>query len=115
MILTLPWPSSALHGHAKGNRWPKIKATKIHREAAWALALQAKVQRDPTAALTFTYHPPNNRRRDCQNMPGMLKPAIDGIAQAMGCDDHGFRVRYPDTFGECVKGGAVVVEIGGAA
>ena len=113
MILTLPWPSPALHAHAKGDRWTKIKATKKYRRDCWLLALVAKVARDPQAVLTITYHPPNLRRRDAQNMPYSCKPLIDGIADAMKCDDHGFKVRYPDSFAGPVKGGAVVVKIGG--
>ena len=55
--------------------------------------------------------PPDRRKRDCQNMPHMLKAYIDGIADAMGCDDNGFRVRYPDRFDHTVKGGAILCEV----
>jgi crossover junction endodeoxyribonuclease RusA len=110
--IRLPWPPGGLQPHAKGSWRPKAKATKAYREAAFWLAKEARVERDPNAVLTFTYLPPDRRRRDAQNLPGMLKPAVDGIAQAMGCDDNGFRCRFPDRFDEPTKGGAVVVQIG---
>ena len=111
--ITLPWPDGRLAGHANGSRWPRIKATKIYRTAAWSLTKEAKVPRAPTAALSVSYHPPTGRggKPDVQNMPGRCKPLIDGIADAMGCDDRRFRVRYPDHFSEPVKGGAVVIEV----
>ena len=44
-------------------------------------------------------------------MPGMMKAGIDGIADAMGCDDHGFRPRWPEAFNEPTKGGAVMIHV----
>jgi crossover junction endodeoxyribonuclease RusA len=65
----------------------------------------------PGAVLEFTYSPPDRRKRDVQNLPHMLKAAIDGIADAMGCDDHGFRCVFPSQFSEPVPSGAVLVHI----
>jgi crossover junction endodeoxyribonuclease RusA len=110
-VITLPWPPKGLQPHAKGHWWAKARATKAYREQAFWLAKAAGVTADPNARLVFAYHPPNRARRDCQNMPGMLKAAVDGIAQAMGCDDHGFRCAFPEVFADPVKGGAVVVEV----
>lgn len=109
--IVLPWPPAALQPHAKGSRWPKIRATKTYRQQAFWLAKEAGVAADPTAILTVIYHPPDRARRDCQNMHGRIKAAIDGIADAMGCDDHGFRVRFPEAFAAVVKRGAVIVEV----
>jgi crossover junction endodeoxyribonuclease RusA len=109
--IRLPWPSSKLNGHAKGHWRAKALATKRYREACAWLAKEAAVPCDPQAILTFTYYPPNYRRRDAQNMPGMLKAAVDGIADAMGCDDREFRCRFPDGFEGPVPSGLVVVEI----
>lgn len=111
--LELPWPSTALTPHAKGHWFTKANATRKARRDAYYIALDAKVQPNPTAILTVTYHPPNNARRDCANMHGRMKAAIDGIADAMGCDDNGFRVRFPDSFAEVVRGGCVVIEVQG--
>ena len=109
--ITLPWPPSGLQPHAKGSRWAKSSATRAYRRDAFYLARAAGVATIPDAILTITYCPPDRRARDAQNLPGMLKPAIDGIADAMGCDDRGFRVRVPDSFVPPVPGGAIIVEI----
>lgn len=108
--LVLPWPDKSLNQNAR-DRWASIKAKRAARKEAWALALQARVPTDPQAVLRFSYCPPDRRARDVQNMPAMLKAAIDGIADAMGCDDRNFRPQFPDRFGEPCKGGAVIVEI----
>ena len=109
--VVLPWPPTALTPHAKGNWRSKAQATRQYRKTAFWLAKEARVVADPAAVLRITYCPPDRQRRDCQNMHGRLKAAIDGIADAMGCDDIGFRVQFPDRFSEPCKGGAVVVEI----
>lgn len=36
---------------------------------------------------TLTIHPPDRRRRDTLNTAAALKPAIDGIFDALGVDD----------------------------
>lgn len=111
-ILTLPWPTVALSGHAKGNWRTKAKATKQARTAAHWLAKEARVPCLPTARLAFTYHPPaQGGLPDVQNMPGRCKAFIDGIAAAMGCDDRKFRPQFPDHLGTRSGAGSVVVEI----
>lgn len=109
VVIDLPWPSSKLSSNYFGHWRPKATAAKKSRNDARILALQAKIGCWPNAVLMFVYFPPDNRRRDVQNMPAMLKASIDGIADAMGCDDHGFRPRFPDHFGRTSKGGYVRV------
>ena len=109
--IRIPWPPGILNGHAKGHWRKRAKATKDQRTAAFWAAKAAGVTTDPNAVLRFTYHPPDRRRRDVQNMPGALKAAVDGIADAMGVDDNGFRPQFPDRFGEPVPDGVVIVEV----
>ena len=111
ITIYLPWPDKRLNPHAKGQWRPKATATKEARWLAFFLAKKAKVPREPKAILSFDFHPPDKRRRDASNMPSMCKAFIDGIADAMGCDDNGFRVQWPDCFSEVVPGGRVVVRI----
>ncbi len=108
--ISFPWPPAALTPHAKGSPWPKINATKKYRFDAKVLATMARVPAAPGARLVFTFHPPR-RAGDPHNMPGRVKALIDGIADAMGCDDKAFRCAFPETFAEPVKGGAVIVEV----
>ncbi len=70
-----------------------------------------KVERDPEARLIVQFMPPDMRHRDLHNMMQALKPAIDGIADAMGCDDRGFRIRWPEEFGPPIRHGRVLIEI----
>ena len=109
--VVVSWPARALQPHAKGHWRAKARATKAYRqEAAWA-ARATKVQPDPRAVIHVEFYPPDNRRRDLHNMPSMVKAAIDGVADAMGCDDNRFRVRWPDEFGPVVQGGCVVMTV----
>lgn len=110
-LIRLSWPSRDLSSNARGHWASRSRAVKAYRREAWAMCQRHKVQAMPGAVLEFTYAPPDRRRRDAQNMPHMLKAAIDGIADAMGCDDHGFRCVFPSQFSEPVKGGAVLVHI----
>lgn len=111
ITITLPWPDKRLSSNSRAHWRSKADATKKARTSAHYIALAAKVQRDPCARLVFHFHPPDKRRRDMANMPQAMKAYIDGIADAMGCDDNGFRVQWPEEWSEPIKGGAVVVEI----
>ena len=112
ITLTLPWPAKALLSNARVHWAAKARATAAARREAWITALQVGVRgMGPEAVLEFTLHPPDNRRRDVQNMPGTMKAVIDGIADAMGCDDRLFQCVFPTRFAEVWPGGAVVVRI----
>ena len=112
MIVTLPWPTVALSGHANGNWRAKAAATKKARDVAYWIARAANLPCLPTAALTFTFHPPaRGGLPDVGNMPGRCKAYIDGLAQAMGCDDRKFRPRFPDHLGARYGAGAVLVSV----
>ncbi|MGL6208972.1 MAG: hypothetical protein ACRC14_03980 [Paracoccaceae bacterium] len=112
MLLTLPWPPASLSGHANGHWRAKHTLTKAAKLAAFWTGKEARLPCWPNAALTFTFHPPaRGGLPDVQNMPGRCKAMIDGLAQAMGCDDRKFRPRFPDHLGPRRGEGAVVVLI----
>ncbi len=110
-LLRISWPSSALSSNSRTHWRPKATATKAYRSEAWATAKLHSITAMPDAVLEFTFCPPDRRRRDIHNMPAAMKAVIDGIADAMGCDDVGFRCRFPDHFGEVVRGGCVLVHV----
>ena len=110
-IITLPYPHKDLSQNARINWRPLADLKAKYRHDAWALTLEAKVPFWEGARLEFTFHPPDARKRDVQNVPAMLKAAIDGIADGMGCDDNGFRCKFPEEFAGKVKSGCVVVRI----
>lgn len=107
----LSWPAQPLWQNRRVSWRKRAESVRIARTEAWAVAKKAKLPRLPTAILTFAFYPPDNRRRDIQNMPATMKAAIDGIADAMGCDDTGFRCVFPTTFSHIAPGGGVVIQI----
>lgn len=109
--VALPWPHKDLSANARIHWTRHHRAKSRARSDAFILCREAKVPYGHGAVLRFTYHPPDRRRRDAQNLPGMLKAAIDGIADAIGCDDSAFTCIFPGGFGEVRKGGEIVVEI----
>lgn len=110
--IILPWPPAALSGHANGGRWGKTAVTKKHRAWAMAAAMAAGVTDVPTTgdiALRITFVPPN-RRGDRTNFANRLKPAIDGIADALSVNDARFLPSYH--YAEPEKPGRVEVVVG---
>jgi len=59
----------------------------------------------------ITFHPPDKRKRDMDNMIAAFKAGQDGVADAIGVDDSKWVSSY--RIGQPVKGGLVIVEIGG--
>ena len=117
--IELPWPDKRLSKNARG-QWSRVfqrgraRLVAAQRREAWALSWQARLKdlagRDGYK-LRFTFHPPNNLKRDVHNVPAMLAGAIDGIADCLGADDSTFECIFPSKFSEVVKGGKIVVEV----
>jgi crossover junction endodeoxyribonuclease RusA len=105
-------PNLRLHWSVQRARARDIK------QAAWALALHHKVPRLDRIAVHVTYHPPDRRRRDLDNVPpAMAKHAIDGIVAA-GCipdDAPPYVASIAYAIGSVVKGGQLVLTITAAS
>lgn len=88
-LLWPPWqasPNARLHPARRAGPLRK------YREACWAATLEAAL-RAPTVGripLQIMLYPPDRRRRDVDNMLAALKHGLDGVAQAMRCDDSRF-------------------------
>ena len=104
----LSWPSKDLSSNSRVHWSRRSGAVKAYRAEAWAMAMQSGANGD---LIRFEYHPPDMRRRDAQNMPHMLKAAIDGMADAMGRDDSNFECAFPSKFSTVIPGGRVVVTV----
>jgi crossover junction endodeoxyribonuclease RusA len=116
--LELPWPPKELMPNFKRRKhWSAYRGpTQRYRaDCAWLTkaARLAVAAGDVPVLLQVTFHPPDRRRRDDDGMIGAFKAGRDGIADALGIDDHCFRSSY--TIAEPVKGGKVIVTIGGGA
>jgi len=115
--VTLPWPDASLSPNRKnGRHWGSVHAAKGKRLADARFLVVAEMCRTSyvppagTLALVVTFHAPDKRRRDLDNLLAAMKSDFDGISQALGVDDQLFN---PLTLrrGEPIKGGAVVVEV----
>lgn len=112
--ITVPWPSAELSSNSRAHWARKSRATSIARQYAKAVCLATpRIECSPDATIFVEYYPPNFRR-DRHNIPAMLKPYIDGIADAMGCDDSRFNVDFPNQWAGQNIPGKVVFRIEGA-
>lgn len=113
-MIELPFPPASLSGHNTGHWRAKSAIVSKHREWARLATLAAKpvIPETGDIRLSMTFYPPN-RRGDRTNFPNRMKPAIDGIAQALGVNDSRFLPAYH--FAEPVKNGRVVIVIGEGA
>jgi crossover junction endodeoxyribonuclease RusA len=112
--LQLPWPPKQLMPNFKRRKhWSAYQPfTKSYRRDCWALAKEARLALcagDVPVPIEITFHPPDRRKRDDDGMIGAFKAGRDGLADALGIDDHLFRPTY--RIAEPVKGGCVVVSI----
>lgn len=109
--LVLPWPNSRLSPNSR-THWRRLAEVKqAAKREAWALAVNSKLTAPagrPTVSMMF--YPPDRRRRDLDNCIASMKPALDGIAQAMGVDDSTFRLQA-EMADEVRPGGQVVVRV----
>jgi crossover junction endodeoxyribonuclease RusA len=111
LTITLAWPDSLLSPNRVAN-WRKKAAAKKAARARAAIATRAGVGTlgamppDASLEVSFTFCPPDKRRRDLDNMLSSEKSAIDGIADALGVNDCCFVYRM--AWGDVVPGGKVV-------
>lgn len=110
ITITLPWPARELHSNSRSHWAQKARATKSAKYEAKIMSQSAGVECWPDATILIDYYPPT-RRGDPQNVPTSLKAYIDGIADAMGCDDRGFKVDYPTEFAGTRKPPDVVFHV----
>lgn len=112
----LDWPPRVLSPNSRSHWAPKSTATRRARDDAYIVTLSAmwgRAKPDVTGdvAMTWTFHPPRKGRFDMDNAIARCKALQDGIADALGVDDNRFVPTYRK--GDVVKGGKVIVEIGG--
>lgn len=120
IIVNLPWPDSRLSPNARVH-WAVLSGLKKKARADAAKAVYDALQRGLRETrlsiagtgpihLTVLFYPPDKRRRDADNLIASMKASFDGIADALGVDDHRFRGAY-DIVPEPEKPGRVEVEI----
>ena len=114
--IIIPWPNSKLApNRANGQHWSSTsKARAEAKLEAWTIAKQATkgyVTPAGQIALQIVFVQPDKRRRDVDGLLSSIKPALDGIAQAINIDDHYFNsILITREFG--AKPGCVKITIG---
>lgn len=110
-LLRFPWPPSILSPNARAHWAKKAKAAKKHKADCQLLAQAHGCRAIEADGLTveITFHPPDKRRRDADNMLAAMKWGLDGLSAATGVDDSAWHIGFAK--GEPVKGGAVLVQV----
>ena len=88
--ITLPYPAPALMPNRKnGRHWASVQHAKVKaRQEAYLLSGSLNYT---GGGLKITFYTPDARKRDLDNLLAAMKPALDGMAQAIGVDDALFR------------------------
>lgn len=117
-MIVLPWPHKSLTPNAKRRKhWrsyqPHANADRLIGKTKTTLALSLAQKRAIAAQevipMVVRFYPPDKRRRDDDGAISAFKHLRDGIADALGCDDHKFKPTYQ--FMDPEKPGRVEVDI----
>lgn len=113
--IELPWPDRKLSPNSRAHWRAKSAYQQAAHRNGYALARNAisglRLRFDPTFPVVLVFCPPNNRRRDLDNLLASMKHYLDGIADALDVDDRRFRPVTAD-WGDVRAGGAVIVRLG---
>ena len=113
--LVLPWPSRDLHPNSRVFWAVKAKAAKAARRDGCIIALAAGWNTkwpEGTLHVWIDGYPKDRRHRDADGLLTSMKPWLDGVADAMGVNDHRF-VPHPWVKDEIRKCGEVRLRITG--
>ncbi len=112
ITLALPWPDSRLspNGRKAHRRLTDVRSIARNTGYVEAMAAGLRVPDRTPLHLFLMFHPPDNRRRDGDNLIGAFKSYQDGIFKALGVDDSNIKLT---TFGigKKMAGGLVDVRI----
>ena len=108
--LRIPYPPSALNPNRKAGWKKKYRVKEAYSEEVATICIIDRVPRmRGKVKATITFHPPDKRRRDQDNMIASFKAAQDAIAQRIGVDDFEWDNTY--RFGDPIPRGIVIVEL----
>jgi crossover junction endodeoxyribonuclease RusA len=110
--LTLPFPDSRLSPNGRrAHRW-LTDVRNIARNTGYYAALDTGLRVPDRTPLHvyLTFNPPDNRRRDVDNLLSASKSTLDGIFKALHVDDSNVKLTTLE-MGRRVKGGQMTVRI----
>ena len=115
LVVELPWPPRELspNAHVHWTRSAEAKQTAKaqgcyltmnERSDNWKGLLENELE------ASYTFHPPDKRKRDIDNFLASMKHYQDGVCAALGIDDSRIK-RTVIEWGAVVKGGKVVLRL----
>lgn len=111
--IRLPWPPTELSPNARGH-WSKVmKAKRAYRSACLTITLgdgPFDIDDGPLL-LDLTFHPPDRRSYDRDNLISRIKAGIDGLADGLEINDKRFTTLAARVSPEV--GGYITVKISG--
>lgn len=110
--IELPWPPKDVSPNARGHWSKKARAVKAYRDACgWEMCARGVKPIEADAILArITFHAPDRRPRDIDNMLASIKPAIDAVAGVIGVNDSKWKITMAR--GEpALKRGVVAMEL----
>lgn len=91
----VPFPPKELNPNKILHWAQKYKHQQAHKKAVATACIFEKLPKyEGRVDVCITFHPPDNRRRDKDNMISAFKWAQDTIADRIGVDDADWRVTY---------------------
>lgn len=112
ITLTLPFPDRALSPNSRRHWKAKLDPKQAARMEAWTIAHNTgRVLPPGKYQAWLTFCPPNNKRRDLDNLLAAEKPTIDGLCAGLGIDDSCIK-RVTLEWGEVYPNGKVIFHIG---
>jgi len=106
-----PWLDSRLSPNKRIDRRALIAVKRDAKELAMLLTFESRlILIETDLQIKITFCPPDERRRDLDNLYATFKPYQDGIFEALAMDDS-LIDRVILQRGETVKDGYVIVEL----
>ena len=116
ITIVLDWPNPALMpNRSNGKHWSNTAAIRAKaKEDAFYIAkaeMNGRTFAPGRLRVSITFIAPDKRRRDLDGCLSSMKPALDGVARALGLDDSQFRpITLDYVTGD--KPGSVIVTVG---
>lgn len=109
MYVEFPWPDKNLSPNARKHYMAIAKAKAQYRTVCYNLSLLRSKPFQGDVLLSITFHPPDRRKRDLDNMLASIKSGLDGLADAIKVNDHRFAILIRR--GEPIKHGLVAIKV----
>ena len=107
----LPWPPRELNPNAHVHWTRSAEAKQTAKAQGCCLTMNTEhTGIAPEMEATYTFHPPDKRKRDIDNFLASMKHYQDGVCAALGIDDSRIK-RTVIEWGAVVKGGKVVLRL----